>query len=76
MTCPLTLIAVEDDDLVTPEYVHRMAKWHPNAPSELRVLHPADFGLKSIGHLHAFSPRNAATWPAIIAPFQTPLAKD
>lgn len=64
---PMTLIALEDDELIGPEYVARLARWHPNAPSTFRVLKPAELGMKHIGHLHAFSPRNKPVWPQIIA---------
>ena len=32
-----------------------------------RVLDPADFGLKRVGHLGIFARRNSALWPALIA---------
>ncbi|MEZ5751315.1 MAG: alpha/beta hydrolase [Paracoccaceae bacterium] len=65
---PLTLVAMADDALIPPPCVARMARWHPHARAETRILHPADFGLTAIGHIHPFAPRNAACWPAIIAP--------
>ncbi len=64
---PMTLIALEDDGMVPPPCVRRMAEWHPAAQIEYRLLRAADFGLPGLGHVLPFSPRNAACWPALIA---------
>jgi predicted alpha/beta hydrolase len=64
---PMTLIAVEDDQMVPPAAVWRLMALHPQAVKRQRVLRPLDFGLARIGHLGAFARANAAVWPQIIA---------
>ncbi|MCB1389924.1 MAG: alpha/beta hydrolase [Rhodobacteraceae bacterium] len=64
---PLTTIAIEDDDMLPPATVHKMAAWHPAATIEYRLLRPADHGLPRIGHIHPFHSRNAVLWPSMIA---------
>ena len=44
-------IAIEDDDMLPPATVHKMAAWHPAATIEYRLLRPADHGLPRIGHI-------------------------
>jgi len=63
----LTLVGLEDDVMIPPHAVWKMAAWHPNAQAEPRLLRPGDFGLSAIGHIHAFSARNSVLWPAIVA---------
>lgn len=65
---PLTVIAIEDDQMIPPSAVRKLANWHPNAQAEHRILRPAEFGLPGIGHILVFSARNSAVWPTIIAP--------
>ncbi|WP_417600737.1 alpha/beta fold hydrolase [Pararhodobacter oceanensis] len=67
-TGKLALVALKDDVMIPPEAVWKMAAWHPHATPEQRLIDPADFGLKTVGHIHAFAPRNAALWPRLIAP--------
>ncbi|GAB4271268.1 MAG: alpha/beta fold hydrolase [Pararhodobacter sp.] len=64
---PITLVAMEDDVMIPPRCVWKMAGWHPNAQIERRLLVPADHGLAAIGHVHPFSARNSAVWPSLIA---------
>jgi len=64
---PITILAADDDTMMPPASSWKMAQWHPHAQIECRLLKPADFGLKSIGHIHAFAPRNSAVWPSLIA---------
>ena len=68
-TGPITLIALRDDVMMPPGAVWKMADWHPDAGIEQRLIDPADFGLRKIGHIHAFASRNAALWPRIVAPY-------
>ncbi|WP_068303208.1 alpha/beta fold hydrolase [Pararhodobacter sp. CCB-MM2] len=63
----LTTVALADDEMLPPATVRRMAAWHPAATIDYRELTPADFGLEHLGHIHVFSARNAAVWPALIA---------
>lgn len=66
-TGPLSMISIEDDWMIPPPAVARMAAWHPKAQITHTTLSPSDFGLKSIGHIHPFARRNQALWPALIA---------
>lgn len=66
-TGPLTLISIADDWMIPPHAVARLAQWHPQAQATHSTLHPTDFGLPAIGHIHPFSRRNSALWPALIA---------
>lgn len=67
LTCPATLIALDDDVMIPPASVWKLAAWMPAAPTETRLLRPADHGLKTVGHIAAFAPRNRALWPMIMA---------
>ncbi len=62
----LRMIAVADDDLVPPAAVWRAMALYPEAVKEQRVLRPADFGLRSIGHIPPFHRRNAVLWPELL----------
>jgi hypothetical protein len=39
---------------------------YPEAWKEQHVLRPAELGLKEIGHIAAFHPKNKAAWPGIL----------
>ncbi len=65
--CPMTVIAVSDDQMVPPSAVWRLMALHCAATLRQRVLRPKDFGLDGIGHLNAFARRNSVVWPQIIA---------
>ncbi len=62
----LRMIAVADDDLVPSAAVWRARALYPEAMKEQMVLRPADFGLKSIGHIPVFHRRNAVLWPTML----------
>ncbi|WP_170774697.1 serine aminopeptidase domain-containing protein [Ruegeria lacuscaerulensis] len=63
---PVDLIAFDDDQVVPPKAVWRLAELYgPNA--RRRLLSPSDFGVKEIGHIGVFARRNAAVWPHLIA---------
>ncbi|UWQ05105.1 alpha/beta fold hydrolase [Aliiroseovarius crassostreae] len=64
--CPLRTVALSDDGAVPPHVVAQLAQRYPSCPHEQVVLHPADFGLKQVGHTAIFARRNAAMWPAIL----------
>ena len=67
LTCSATLIALDDDVMIPPDSVWKLADWMPSARTETRLLRPADHGLKTVGHVAAFAPRNRALWPLITA---------
>jgi predicted alpha/beta hydrolase len=60
-------VAIADDGWIPPAAVWRLMQHYPEAVKRQLVLRPADFGLKRIGHIAAFSARNRALWPAILA---------
>lgn len=63
---PVDLFAFEDDQMVPPEAVWRLADLYgPEARRHL--LSPQEFGLSKVGHIGVFARRNAAVWPRLIA---------
>ena len=65
-TGPFKLIAISDDEMVPPKSVWKIMKYFPEAMKRQKVLRPEEFGLKRIGHIEAFSRKNAVLWPEII----------
>ncbi len=65
-SCPLRTVGISDDPSIPPVVAARLAARYPHCAHEHVVLSPADFGLKKVGHITAFSRRNAAIWPALI----------
>ena len=64
---PVDLIALSDDSVIPPACVARLEPVYAGGQVRKRVLDPADFGLKRVGHLGIFARRNSALWPALIA---------
>lgn len=63
---PVDLFAFEDDQMVPPDAVWRLADLYgPKARRHL--LSPNEFGAPEIGHIGAFARRNRAVWPRLIA---------
>ncbi|WP_037315036.1 hypothetical protein [Ruegeria halocynthiae] len=63
---PVDLITFEDDQVVPPNAVWRLADLY--GPDARRILlSPAEFDLSGVGHIGAFARRNAAVWPRLIA---------
>lgn len=65
-TGPLKIIAMEDDVMMPPKSVWKIERFYPGAHTSRQCIKPQDYGLKRIGHIEVFSPRNAALWPDII----------
>ncbi|WP_170754473.1 alpha/beta fold hydrolase [Ruegeria lacuscaerulensis] len=63
---PVDLFTFEDDQMVPPEAVWRLADLYGSS-ARRHVLSPQEFGLKDIGHIGAFARRNASLWPRLIA---------
>ncbi len=63
---PIKVIALSDDVMMPPKSVWKIMRYFPAATKQKKLLHPADFGLKKIGHIEVFSRKNAALWPEII----------
>jgi len=67
MTGEVTLTAISDDVMMTPDSVRRLAEYYPAATRiEFREITPGGAGLKTIGHLRIFSESCRAAWPAIL----------
>ena len=62
----LRTLAFTDDALIPPPVVAKLADYYPGAQIDARTIAPADHGLGKIGHVGAFSKRNAALWPLIL----------
>jgi predicted alpha/beta hydrolase len=54
---PLAAWGFTDDLLAPPRAVERLVAFYPNAQSELRILAPADLGVREIGHFGPFRER-------------------
>lgn len=63
---PVRLLAVSDDAAVPPISVRRYADTFEKGRVTVEDLNPADYGLKSLGHIEVFAKRNAAVWPTIL----------
>jgi predicted alpha/beta hydrolase len=60
------LIAVADDDCAPSEAVRALAGRLTNADLTLRVVHPEELGVASIGHFAPFKPKFAESlWAEI-----------
>lgn len=66
LTVPLRSIGVIDDETIPEPVVAKHHQWHPKAPHTHVALNPKDYGLGKVGHLAAFTRRNAALWPELI----------
>lgn len=62
------LFALEDDPVIPPQCVWRLAEKYRGGPVNRHLLKPGEHGLKNVGHLGAFARRNAALWPEIVPP--------
>jgi len=66
LTCPVRIIGIADDVMITPATAKRMADFYPDAEIEHRLISPDDVGGNAIGHLGLFKQHNAALWPRLI----------
>ncbi len=63
----LQLIGVSDDTFIPPDVNADLATFYPAANVlPQKILKPSELGLKSIGHLKAFSRYNEVVWPIIL----------
>lgn len=63
--CPVTMVAIEDDVVISPTMVRRLARSYPEAETSFRLVSPTALGLGPIGHVGVFHERNAAAWPLL-----------
>lgn len=62
---PVRMFAFQDDDLIPPKGVRRLAEVY-GAAAQVTVVSPQTYGVSAIGHLGAFSRRNKALWSALL----------
>ena len=55
--CPILSLHFPDDPIATNANVDGLLRFYPNASVEKRLLQPADYGQRQIGHLHFFASR-------------------
>ena len=60
-------VVLDDDNWMTAPAVWRLMQHYPEAIKRQLTLRPKDHGLGKVGHVAAFSPKNKALWPAILA---------
>ncbi|MDE2402835.1 MAG: alpha/beta hydrolase [Burkholderiales bacterium] len=64
---PITVVVIEDDELVSPEGIRRLYNEYPNAPVRFESLRAQAHGLKHLGHFGLFKPQAAsALWPLVL----------
>ncbi|MDO5658426.1 MAG: alpha/beta fold hydrolase [Paracoccus sp. (in: a-proteobacteria)] len=63
---PWRLMVSADDRVVPPDAVWRYGDTLDPGRVTRHLLNPADFGLRKIGHIEAFSRRNQAIWPVLL----------
>ncbi len=63
---PVRLVTFSDDQTIPSVCSWRLERSYGADNCTRVTLNPADFGLKSVGHIAAFSRKNAAIWSAII----------
>jgi len=66
LKCPVRVVGITDDVMITPATAARMAEFYSHAEIENMVISPDDSGAESIGHLGIFHERNKALWPKLI----------
>lgn len=62
---PITSFIYSDDPISTPRTGAELLRAYPNAPTEIRVRKPSDYGLKAIGHAGLFRRNAAPAWDEV-----------
>lgn len=62
---PIEALSFTDDEAMTLGCTQHFLAALPKAPSQLKVIAPADVGLKQIGHLGAFRRASEPLWPTL-----------
>ncbi|MES0871239.1 alpha/beta hydrolase family protein [Pseudovibrio sp. SCP19] len=63
---PIKIIGFTDDETAPKASIDRMEPLYKDAQIIRQTLNPADFELKEVGHLKAFTKQNEALWPEIL----------
>ncbi len=66
VTAPIRSFIFTDDPIANPRTARTIFDAYPNADKEMRLIAPAEFGLKRIGHDGAFRQKAAPLWDAIL----------
>ncbi|WP_208354480.1 alpha/beta fold hydrolase [Pseudaestuariivita rosea] len=66
VTAPVKLVALVDDPVTPPHCVWKLKEFYSGAPVETLSINPKAHGLGRVGHLRAFSRKNAALWDDLI----------
>lgn len=67
VTTPITVFHATDDDIATSATVQDLLRTLPAAPHTVHTVHPADHGLRHIGHLDWFRQSHRGLWPMVLA---------
>ncbi len=67
---PITVLHASDDDIANEGTVADLLRTFPAAPRQAHCVHPADHGLRAIGHIDWFRPSHQALWPMIAQALQ------
>lgn len=62
---PITVLYAADDPIAVTATVQDLLRTLPHAPQHLMCVHPQDFGLPDLGHLHWFRASHRNVWPLI-----------
>ncbi len=63
---PVRLVTFSDDNTIPSRCSWRLERSYGAENCTRTELNPTDFGLSYVGHISAFSQKNAAIWPAIL----------
>ncbi len=66
VTAPITFVAIEDDVMVPPAAVWRLMRYYEGADRQQRLIKPAEFGLKRVGHIGFFRRDHVRLWEAVV----------
>lgn len=69
---PMTMLHAADDDIATPATVADLLQTFPAAPKQALRVHPAQHGLKGIGHMDWFRASHQVLWPMIAGALRGP----
>ncbi len=66
VTAPIRSWIFTDDPIATPRSARSLLDCYPNAPQDLQLHRPADYGRRRIGHEGAFRPGLEPLWQDIL----------
>lgn len=66
LTLPSFWAYATDDAIANIQNVEDMVRVSPNSKSEIKALHPRDYGYSDIGHMQFFSSRRKKLWPVAL----------